>query len=302
MIPGLVEDPDLAIDMVLKLMEAYEVHPIKTAAGFRTAILGGLFAFSPALDIKEPGVNAAIQVIRSTVAEGRMIDFGPISNALIKEVSLKTRGAFEAGELQHPYEDWFGVSAWEDGMCGYYISTSGPDNEVLVIECYGVHPPGLPPSVVVNDVCGIKIAGTETFVNPIHSAIPDMNTEMHEIGRCGNMLDPLVTFLRFLSDASLPITDVPAPERLNKRRIAKGQYPIPAYTRVETRDYVSSFHHATSLRNEGTGLGHHSSPIPHWRRAHKRHLASGNVVPVRSTKVNWRESEELHRLFTRVKP
>lgn len=32
--------------------------------------------------------------------------------------------------------------------------------------------------------------------------------------------------------------------------------------------------------------GHHSGPVPHERRGHLRHLASGEVVPVRPTIVN----------------
>jgi hypothetical protein len=70
---------------------------------------------------------------------------------------------------------------------------------------------------------------------------------------------------------------------------------------VETRDYVSLFAAAVASIKRNQGTGHHASPVPHWRRAHQRHLVSGKVIPVRSTKVNWRDHGELHRLFSRVK-
>jgi hypothetical protein len=83
---------------------------------------------------------------------------------------------------------------------------------------------------------------------------------------------------------------------LNKARAKKGLTEIPSHTMVQTRDYVTAFRHGQSHHEKGK----HASPIAHWRRAHKRQLASGLIVPVRSSKVNWREAEEMHRLFYRV--
>jgi hypothetical protein len=106
--------------------------------------------------------------------------------------------------------------------------------------------------------------------------------------------------LRLLADASIPITYREAPERLNKARVKQGKTPIPAHTTVHTHDYVTSFSHRSTVRGPSKG-GHHASPIAHWRREHFRHLADGRVIPVKSSKVNWRDHEELHRMFYRIR-
>jgi hypothetical protein len=123
------------------------------------------------------------------------------------------------------------------------------------------------------------------------------NTRKDMEARGANCLDPMVTMLRLLADASVPIVDKPAPVRLNKARTKRGQWQIPAHTAVLTKDYVTAFRAAHSGHSE---KGTHASPVAHWRRAHKRILADGRVVPVRSSKVNWRDSAELHRLLYKV--
>jgi hypothetical protein len=308
-IPGLIENNATSKEIIIRLLDNLATHPIKTAAGFRNAVMEGLFAINPIIDIdREATVNFLIDITRQTVREGRMIDFGFIPNTMLKETSLKTREVFEAGELTHPYGTWLGVSQWEGGYCGYLIASGNeeedPDFKMLAVEYYGVAVPGLPLAVMINDICAIDTINRETLTQPINLVSHHLGgfREFTPVMRAANLLDPIVTFLRILSDASVPVMDVPAPERLNRQRAKHGREPIPPHTLVVTRDYVSAYNSAVSrIRSEGKG-GHHESPVPHWRRAHKRHLASGSVIPVRSTKVNWRDSEELHRLFTRVKP
>lgn len=305
MIPGLLSQ-SFARKAILTIMENLALHPIKTAEGFRTAALDNFIAVNPLLDIpEESAVNFLVDTIQRTILEGRMIDFGFIPNQMLQETSLKTREAFEAGELIHPYENWLGVSAWEGGYCGYMIAvTEEPTPErqcCMCFELYGVAPPGLPTCVLIHDIIAIDVTNGETFLQPIRMVVESMNEQAQLNERAANILDPMVTFLRILSDASVPVVDVPAPEKLNRARAKRGKGPIPAYTRVETRDYVSAYHSAVKAIHEGKG-GHHASPVAHWRRAHQRHLRDGKVVPVRSTKVNWRDHEELHRLFYRAKP
>ncbi len=302
-VPGSLP-PKLARATMIKIMEDFDKHPIRSAASFRNAALDGLFAFSPMLDIPSANlVNTMIETVQETIREGRMIDFGFLPNSLLKETSTRTRDAFEAGELQHPYEEGIGVSSWEGGMCGYFVSPFSGGKASIVIEIYGVASPDMPLAVVVNDICAISVEDGVTVINPVPMIDAVFNRQPEAGKRGANMLDPLVTMLRLLADASVPVVDVPAPEKLNKQRALKGKSPIPAHTRVETRDYVSLFQHAVaSIKRNPGQTGHHASPVPHWRRSHQRHLASGKVIPVRSTKVNWRDHEELHRLFTRVKP
>jgi hypothetical protein len=302
-VPGLLPN-DLAKATLLEIMENFQTHPIKSAEGFRNAALDGLFAFSPMLDVREERfVNFAINVVQEAIREGRMIDFGFLPNDLLMETSSRTRDAFEAGELQHPYESWVGVSRWEGGMCGYFIAPeTNDDKATIVIEIYGVAVPGLPPAVIINDVCSVKVGADGTYIHPAPMISEMFNRQPELDRRAANMLDPLVALLRLLSDASVPVVDVPAPDKLNKHRVKHDKSPIPPHTRVETRDYVSLFQtHQNRGSQKGGQKGHHSSPVPHWRRSHQRHLTSGRVVPVRSTKVNWRDNETLHRLFSRVR-
>jgi hypothetical protein len=266
--------------------------PIRTAEAFRKAILeNGHFGISPAIDIAtEEDVLAAQAALVDVVSSGRMIDFGYLPSDLLAEESHRSRDLFEAGEFEWPYEDWFAVSSWEGGMCGYlftrYHSPRYP-GRIYSTEFYGVALPGELPTVLLYDIIGIEPAPDNTLLWPCKFVVPQ--SEAEDIKRASNSLDPLVTFLRILADASIPVIDRPAPEKLNKARAKAGKRPIPAHHEVLTRDYVSMFRagkHAKPAKG-----GHHASPRAHWRRSHKRTLASGKVVSVRSSRINWREAD-----------
>jgi hypothetical protein len=277
-------------------------HPIRTAEAFRKAILeDGHFGISPAIDIVTEGDALAAQgALVDVVSSGRMIDFGYLPSDLLAEESHRSREMFEAGEFEWPYEDWFAVSSWEGGMCGYlftrYHLPKYP-NRIYSTEFYGVALPGELPTVLLYDIIGIEPAPDNTTLWPCRFVVPQ--SEAEDIKRASNSLDPLVTFLRILSDASIPVIDRQAPEKLNKARAKAGKRPIPSHHVVETKDYVSAFRAVRTAKPAAKG-GHHASPRSHWRRAHKRMLASGRTVTVRSSRVNWREPGELHRLFYRV--
>ena len=299
--PILMPD-DLATSFMIEALENLAAKPIKTAETFRNAVLGdGMFAANPLLGFPDSKDVLYVQnMIRTTIAGGRMIDFGFMPNEMIKTESIRSRPMFEAGELQHPYEDWLGVSAWEGGMCGYLVCPH-PDrpDETVVIELYGVELDLSPPAIILYDMVSIHATPEGTNVSPAHMKDPSQNTEKELWSRGANSLDPLVTMLRLLADASVPVTDNPSPVKLNKARLKRDRFLIPPHATVHTKDYVTAFHAAKIERKPGKG-GHHASPIAHTRREHKRHLRSGKVVPVRSSKVNWRDNAELHRLFYRV--
>jgi len=281
--------------------------PIKSAASFRNAVLGsGMFAINPMLGIYlEEDINFLRGSIISAVTEGRMIDFGFIPNEMIKNESIRSRNMFETGEFQHPFESWLGLSSWEGGLNGYYITPHPfrPD-EILVIELYGVDMPGIAPAIIVYDMVTIRVGGPgNTIVSPARMKYPDgiVETEQEQRNRGSNSLDPLVVMLRLLADASIPITVTEAPDRLNRARAKQGKYLIPGHTTVHTKDYIASLRAATAARRAGGG-GTHASPTAHWRRAHVRHLADGKIISVRSSRVNWRDHDELHRIFYKIRP
>lgn len=278
---------------------------VKSPAAFRNAAIGneGLIAINPLLKVtNDDQVNFLVNTISNTVKEGKMIDFGHIPNKVIKLESTRSREMFEAGEFQHPYENWLAVTSWEGGFNAYHISENPRyPGETLVLELYGVDIPGVGNSILVYDTVSIKPQDNHTLISPVPMDLPDgrIQTEVEIRERGANSLDPLVTLLRLLHDASIPITRFEAPARLNKARVKQGKPEIPAHTVLHTQNYVANFSSTWRPRSSDKG-GTHASPIAHWRRSHLRHMNDGRIVPVKSTKVNWRDVEELHRLFYKV--
>lgn len=286
--------------LISEVMEHIVDWPIKTAEAFRNAVLSGGFAVNPLFKAKTEEIAEHFRGrIVEAVADGRMIDFGFLPNELMKEISQTTRDLYESNQLEHPYEEWLACARWEGGSCGYlFMTTSGFPGCVYCLELYGVDIPRLGGCILLYDAVGLETEGDSTTIHPTEFVVQQTDEELKARG--ANSLDPLVTMLRILADASVPIIDHPAPVRLNKARARAGKPPIPAHTEVKTGDYVSSYKSAKSSRVRVSKGGHHSSPIAHNRRHHLRRLASGKVVPVRETKVNWRDSEALHRLFYRL--
>lgn len=296
---------DSAIELIQLVMEHLRDWPVKSAEAFRNAILSdGMLAINPLFDVDDGGVQFLKQLIRTTIAEGRMVDFGFIPNEVIKVESTRSRPMFEANEFQHPYETWLAVTSWEGGYNGYLICPHPYfPGETLVIELYGVSVPNVSDVIMIYDMVSVKVNGPgDTTVSPLRMDFSSehVETEAELKLRGANSLDPLVTMLRLLADASIPITQRETPEKLNRARAKKGKGPLPGHTIVHTQDYVAQFQAAASGSKRYDKGGHHASPIAHWRRAHLRHLVDGRVIPVKSSKVNWRDAEELHRLFYRI--
>ena len=304
--PVVYMDQEDAKRFMLMIMSHLPDWPIKTAESFRNALLGnGAIAINPMLGIEDPAALDFLKLcLKTVVAEGRMIDFGFIPNELMKQESLRSRRMFEAGEFQHPYDTWLAIAGWEGGMCGYlFMPHPEYPERIVCIELYGVSVPHAhgADAILIYDIVGIEVEGTgktRLYPAPMLTHLTDTPELLALEARGANSLDPLVTMLRLLADASIPIIDRPAPIKLNKARAKQGKFPIPPHAAVLTKDYVSAFQTARASGHAEKGT--HASPIAHWRRAHKRMLADGRIIPVRSSKVNWRDTEEIHRLFYRV--
>lgn len=286
-------------------------RPFKTAELVRNTILGtsdrGICVANPLLALKQENMNWIFSRVKDAIKEGRMIDFGFIPNDVIKTESIRARTMFEGGDFQPPFEDWVGVTAWEGGYNIYYVAhqtETKVENEILVVEMYGVQLDEHD-MILYMDSVFIKLTDGKkgVIISPINAVDPRMEDEAECRRRGSNSLDPLVAMLRFLSDASIPVILHEAPVKLNKARAAKGKVLIPDHIQVETKDYVSKFMAANRAGcTKGPGLGgHHASPIAHYRRSHMRHLSNGKSIPVKSSKVNWRDINDLHRLFYKVK-
>lgn len=281
---------------------------LRSAAAFRNAVLSpnATLMINPLLNTMRENESKFIRdALHEVVSEGRMVDFGFVPNVVIQAESVRARDVFENDEMIHPYEHWVGVMPWEGGYNGYLVINNAPltgHSDITVIELYAVSVPNVADVVIVYDVVRIEPMGSlNTRMTPALMSDETMNSNQELRNRGSNSLDPLVTMLRFLADASIPIVEEHAPVRLNRHRVKQGKFPIPAHTVVHTRDYVTNWNASTKQGRSTPQGGHHASPIAHWRKSHKRTLQSGKIIPVKGSKVNWRDSEELHRLFYRAK-
>jgi len=307
----------IANQLMIEVFSNLRAWALPSAASYRNAALGyagrsgksisGLMV-NPMLAIAEVDeADSLMKTMADTIRRGCMLDFGFIPNDIIKRDSIRFRDSFEAGEFTHPYDQWVAVARWEGGMCGYFVMT-GPDNITTVVaETYGVRvpeqPSGVPAhdSILIHDVISIRTDGpgrTDIRCFPMHPKADSMAQDL----RGANSLDPLVCFLALLANAAVPVHHIAAPEKLNKNRLKLGKSPIPMHTRVETEGYVTYVqkYGTARPRREHQG-GTHASPVMHPRRAHDRRLASGVVTPVRATRVNWREAEDVQRMFYRMR-
>ena len=82
-----------------------------------------------------------------------------------------------------------------------------------------------------------------------------------------SICEPPIAMAMFLNTKGIRSELINAPESLNKKRIAKGKSPIPAYhvVKIDMKD--------SSGRSIG---GTHASPRPHYRRGHIRLLPNEN--------------------------
>jgi hypothetical protein len=295
--------------MLLELLDNLPTRRVASAAAFRNVAIGanGYRLVNPLLvdsgERARQDFEKIAQEVETAVKQGRMIDFGYVPNAIIKAESTRSRDAFEASELPYPYEDgWVGTMAWEGGYNGYYVMPAAGPGEWVVVELYGTKSPNGVDILLFYDAVGIRAAPGNTQLSPYpmpHRLNPFEELQSERM-RASNSLDPLVTMLRLLADASIPVSRFEPPEKLNKAHAKAGKPLIPSHSIVHTHDYVSQITAHASRRTAGDGTGHHASPVAHWRRSHQRHLSGGRVVQVRSSKVNWRDHEEIHRLFSRV--
>src|SRR5262245_49762422 len=101
--------------LLVSTLEHLQDWPMKSVAAFRNTLMGdGPFFVNPVMLVDDTAeIDLIMTALRGTISEGRMIDFGFVSNEVIKTTSLASRQVFEANELPHPFENWLGLMAWE---------------------------------------------------------------------------------------------------------------------------------------------------------------------------------------------
>ena len=176
-----------------------------------------------------------------------------------------------------------------------FVTDPENSNRISCLELYGLRMPPNADLVLIYDIINLDIRRIgKTDVFPVQLVIRSQNTDIEALAARGaNTLDPLVTFLKLLNDASIQIIDHPAPIKLNKMRSNRAILD-PGTQRCQ--GLCLNLPSIQIIKREGPRRSS-ASPVAHSRRAHLRQLKSGRVIPVRDSKVNWRSAEELHRLF-----
>ena len=97
-----------------------------------------------------------------------------------------------------------------------------------------------------------------------------------------------VVCLSLIADSRSTVTRVAADDKLNRARVKRGKAAIPAYWRVEVpKPTVLVPKAAPAIEIASKPKGTHTSPKPHDRRSHPRHLKKGDrTVWVRASRIN----------------
>lgn len=101
----------------------------------------------------------------------------------------------------------------------------------------------------------------------------------------------LTYLLLMLSSKTTEFRQVAAPEKLNRRRAAKGKAPIPEHRVVSIIPHGALKEYRAQEREMREGRSR-ASPRIHWRRSHLRQLASGKKVVVARSLVGYRADPE----------
>ena len=261
-----------------------------------------------------PMLKACIEDARQAVALGRLIDAGHLPNAVIKSEAVRAKPLVCGGWLHHPFADpWVLFHTWEDGAAPLLVIPASEDGKTSVI-CEFI--PSLMRGarmLMVGDVgeltAGRQADGELGFFAKVQCSPmrllaakqdepdPDMMRE----AAC-NLGDPVCTVLAMLATDGVEVETIPAPERLNKQRVAKGKHPIPSWRRVHSKPYITALLARASGTRRGPGGGHHASPIMHVRRGHLRRLDNGRQVWIRDCIVNAADGSPVVRSHYAMKP
>jgi hypothetical protein len=241
------------------------------------------------------------------VKAGRLIDFGELPNALIKDGGHRGGPLYAAGVLNQPFRDpWLLYHTWDERNAAVYLinpcEPDRPNGDCEVVELEPAQFAGQGtltigdrilylPEPEKPDSYSARCAPSIWRFMPGAEAIN--NGEAPENAAAGNVLDPLMTCLIMLSTNGIERETVRVADKLQRARAKSGKPPIPPYDRVNSAPYVT----AMMLRGRpraGESLGGtHASPVPHIRRGHLRTYASGVQSFIRDTLVGVTEDTRL---------
>jgi len=155
--------------------------------------------------------------------------------------------------LREDRPEWCG--AWPDDVSGKILALLMHEDESGALIFYG------------SMVFGMLYGSREWTFQP-HMCLPDDPSE-REAARF--MLWLMSGAVGLLASRGVQKTEVKPRESVNKKRIARGQTPFPAYTIIKLNQEFQK-----------TSQNGHASPRPHWRRGHIRRIGEdGRITMVR---------------------
>lgn len=315
----------MAIDPKVEAIDLHDANitpwPNASLEQVRDAILEGRIA-SIALDAADrltstPMLTYLSDHARDAVRAGRMIDAGFIPNRIIKTESLRAKTLVTEGWIGHPFrEPWVLFHTWEEGAAPLVVMPDpdgGPATQIA--ELIPVAMQRTFRSLMVGDFVELVYApGPQTSqgfivkarVSPtrlIHAKTQEQTDQMMRDAAC-NVGDPVWTVLAMLATDGVEVESIPAPDRLNRQRAAKGKHPIPARQRVVSAPYITALLARAAGRPKAGagGSGGHASPVMHLRRGHPRNLPNGRRTWVRDCIVNAADGSPVVRSHYAMKP
>lgn len=226
--------------------------------------------------------------------ECQFFDFGFISNPTIKDESKTVAEGYEVGLIDLPAHTCWMEHQWNDVTgpvtSGYLFMRD--DNGI-----YGSEIRLLSRAALMEkqfEISGRKVRMTEKLSSKEYFVwdgvilhLPaEASSKGYEAGVIcntanqkpspNNLFDPLMSMLGRLNADGIEQIREPAPERLNRRREAKGLPGVVSYTEVKIRP------HRAALGHSGPQSGDYTPKKYHFRRGHVRHFANGEKTWVRN--------------------
>jgi hypothetical protein len=250
----------------------------------------------------------------TAIRSGRLFDMGNIPNTVIKSETHRAGDLFGAGFIGHPFRECYAIfHTWEFGGSLYLVDpmtwaagtnliTMLPPDSFMVCEAICLNLMHRP-TLLLGDMALVAVDAKAKGYNGVVQlgAVARLAIEVNpgyarphrEV--IGNLCDPVMSALLLLATDGVPVDRIAAPDKLNRARLKNGKPPIPAHWHVHTGPYVTALTSRGQRRKDAQG-GHHSSPIPHLRRGHKRVLNAyhgGQTIWVRDAVVNVKDGKEM---------
>jgi hypothetical protein len=280
----------------------------------------------------EKELDTVSEMLYEAVSAGKFIDFGHWPNEFIKKQSNRGGDLYHQDALGHPFTTpWVFFHTWDDPVIDAKFRTNVLTPSIyLVNPLLNTDGSTIACDFEITAIEAIKVANTEllaigdrgllmakvdkpptakyacqiiptTFRFPIKywdqyaaelGLEEGADSAMHSAA--SNVMEPVFTALLLLNTRGIPKEIVRASDKLNKARIKNNKPPIPPYTRIMSKEYVTTVMRTGT--HKGTApVGHHASPVAHIRIGHWRNYKPGARTFINDTLV--KATPEMREIF-----